>query len=119
MTTPAEAIARADWPGVRGSLDEIAGFVERVAEAAGIDARTARRLRLALDEVCTNIVVHGYHDGTSPGRIRIEATLCEDALELTIDDDAPPFDLTAWDAGAVVALGAERAGVVSRRAERR
>ena len=40
-------------------LSSIGAFVMKAAENAGLDRRAAYRLRLAVDEMATNIIVHG------------------------------------------------------------
>ena len=83
----------------------IAGSPEGIRRAAdGLDSFTAANrlpaeatwaFHVALDEVLSNIVNHGY-EGNQPGEIEIHFRLQDDVLELTILDDAAPFDpLTA------------------------
>lgn len=47
----------------------------------------------AVDEALTNVILHGY-DGRS-GTIDVTVASDGDTLELTVVDDAPPFDPTA------------------------
>jgi anti-sigma regulatory factor (Ser/Thr protein kinase) len=75
------------------ALSPIGAFVMKAAEEAGIDKRAAYRLRLAVDEIATNIVVHGR-----PGErgendaILIEAAADEAGLTITLEDSGPPFN---------------------------
>ena len=41
------------------SLSAIGAFIRDAAAEAGLDSRAAYRLRLAVDEMATNIIVHG------------------------------------------------------------
>jgi serine/threonine-protein kinase RsbW len=49
-------------------------------------------LELAVEEACTNIVLHAYRG--HPGSIRISVKASADHLEITIEDYGPPFDPT-------------------------
>ena len=49
-------------PGVLDSLSAIGRYVLGAAWAAGLDKRAAYRLRLAVDEIATNAVLHGYQE---------------------------------------------------------
>jgi anti-sigma regulatory factor (Ser/Thr protein kinase) len=69
---------------------EVAGFVAALTAEAGLPARAAYRLRLATDEITTNIVVHGYR--SRPGRIDLSAGVEADLVWVRIEDDAPLFD---------------------------
>jgi anti-sigma regulatory factor (Ser/Thr protein kinase) len=62
------------------------------AEAAGLDKKSAYRLRLAVDEIATNIVVYGYQGSKTEGVIELHAVIAEQTLTLTIEDTGPPFD---------------------------
>jgi anti-sigma regulatory factor (Ser/Thr protein kinase) len=48
--------------------------------------------QVALDEVLSNIVQHGLAGAGQAARIEIELRLGEQELELSVVDDAPPFD---------------------------
>lgn len=79
---------RADLP----SLDAIGEYLGRVAAAAGLDRQTAYRLRLAVDEIATNVVVHGYRKAGQEGELELESTTDAETLTVFLYDTAPPFD---------------------------
>ncbi|WP_424529863.1 ATP-binding protein [Sphaerisporangium viridialbum] len=72
------------------ALDEVAGYVHALAERAGLPATRAHRLRLAADELATNIVVHGYRN--TKGELGVEGGVEEESVWLRFEDDAQPFD---------------------------
>lgn len=75
-------------PATLDSLPEIAAFVQEAAEAAGLDRKARYRLRLAVDEIATNLVMHGA--ASSPLELRWE---CDDgALKLVLESAGDPFD---------------------------
>jgi anti-sigma regulatory factor (Ser/Thr protein kinase) len=67
-------------------------FAVHAARDAGADAAAQHDVRLAVDEVCTNIIEHGY--GGAAGSIAIEVTVSGEALHIRIEDQAPLFDPT-------------------------
>ena len=81
-------------PGELDSLSAIGRYVITAATSAGLDRAAAYKLRLAVDELATNVVVHGYHEGNISGLVTVAATIAEDALTITIEDTARPFDPT-------------------------
>ena len=73
-------------------LATIRAFVEQQAHALGVDASEIYDLILAVNEVATNIVVHGY--GSQPGVIEIDLRRQGEAIEIRLRDQAPLFDPT-------------------------
>ncbi|HEY9797793.1 MAG TPA: ATP-binding protein, partial [Leptolyngbyaceae cyanobacterium] len=53
--------------GTLDSLDAIAKYVMAVAAATGLDKKTSYNLRLAVDEIATNIIIHGYEEAGREG----------------------------------------------------
>jgi anti-sigma regulatory factor (Ser/Thr protein kinase) len=85
-------VDRLTVPGKLDSLDAIGQFVLRAAGDAGLDRRTSYRLRLAVDELATNIVVHGYEEAGREGPIVVWSEVDEAELRLRLEDSAAPFD---------------------------
>ncbi|MER6944266.1 ATP-binding protein [Nonomuraea sp. NPDC000554] len=73
----------------------VADFVAALADEAGLTSRQAYWLRLATDEITTNIAHHGYRGGE--GVVDIAGEIECDRLRVWIEDDAPPFDPTGYD----------------------
>jgi serine/threonine-protein kinase RsbW len=65
-------------------------FVEEACRRAGADESVCFELKLAVDEACSNLVVHGY-EGREPGPIAVAFALDGDEIVITITDRAPPF----------------------------
>jgi serine/threonine-protein kinase RsbW len=78
-------------PGRYDRLEQIAKFVARAGEAAGLDEAAICRCQLAVDEACTNIIEHGYQ-GEDRGSIEIHCQAADGELVITIADHARPFD---------------------------
>ena len=73
-------------------LAAIRAFVEQQAQALGVDESTSYDLVLAVNEVATNIVIHGYR--RQPGEIEIDLRQQGDAIEIRLRDQARLFDPT-------------------------
>jgi serine/threonine-protein kinase RsbW len=82
---------------------QVAEFVCSLAARVGLAEGPAYRLRLAADEIVTNIGLHGYHG--RPGPVELVGGVEPDAVWLSIIDEAPPFDPTTHDPGPRLAAG--------------
>jgi len=74
------------------ALEPISGFVGKVAGEAGLTEDAAYHLRLAADEIATNIVTHGYEEAGRSGNLELCARVSEEAVEIVIEDTGLPFD---------------------------
>jgi serine/threonine-protein kinase RsbW len=73
-------------------LAAIRQFIEEQAGALNVAPSIVYDLVLAVNEMATNIVVHGYRG--SPGMIELDLHRVDDAIEIRLRDQAPPFDPT-------------------------
>jgi anti-anti-sigma factor len=67
-------------------------FVVAEAESVGLDERDAHHCQLAVDEICTNIVEHGYGRADDERFIDIICQQYENRFVVQILDDSFPFD---------------------------
>jgi len=79
-------------PGTLDSLSAITSYVKEVAAAAGLDKKAAYNLRLAVDEIATNIILHGYEEAGQQGLIKLQADINEQALTFYIEDTGAAFN---------------------------
>lgn len=93
-------------------LSRIRSFVRGALDAGGA-TDVADAVALVVDEVCANLVMHGFGDD-APGRVVIGICLDDDVVRLTIEDAGRPFHPDAapapdvdsdWDARRVGGLG--------------
>jgi anti-sigma regulatory factor (Ser/Thr protein kinase) len=68
----------------------VAALVDRLADESGLGERQAYRLRLAADELATNVAEHGYRWASLP--LDLIGGVDADRVWLRIEDTAPPFD---------------------------
>lgn len=80
---------------VQGKLDslgKIREYVKSAAKEAGLEKKRSYNLCLAVDEIATNIITHGYNDNGLEGNIYVETKIDEQSLTIYIEDTAIPFD---------------------------
>jgi sigma-B regulation protein RsbU (phosphoserine phosphatase) len=73
------------------SLSAIRRYAIDAARAADLEDKALYRLRLALDEIATNIILYAYAD-TDDGVIDVRATLDDDTLTIVLEDTGVPYD---------------------------
>lgn len=86
MTTPSLTV-----PASLDMLEAIAAFVLQAAAAAGLDAQQTYHLRLAVDEMSTNLVQHGCPPNR-PQTLRLTAELTPTRLAIRLFDSGAPWD---------------------------
>ncbi len=79
-------------PAVIASLGTIAHFVQDVAANAGLDRTAAYRLRLAVDEIATNIITYGYGGATAADVITVECRVTDAQVIIELIDRGQAFD---------------------------
>lgn len=80
---------------VTGTLDalgDIRAYVTSAAKSAGLDEKRTYRLALAVDEIATNIITHGYDESNTSGDILVLASVEDGALRVRLSDSSPAFD---------------------------
>lgn len=73
------------------SLGVLLTFIDGVCAHAGIAGTLRHDLRLAVEEVCTNVIHHGY-PADQPGPLRLEFRERPGHYEVTLEDRAAAFD---------------------------
>jgi anti-sigma regulatory factor (Ser/Thr protein kinase) len=78
-------------PGKPENISQVMDFVAWSAAAAGLDEAAVYRLSLAVDEIATNIILHGYGDAGRTGDLTVWAEI-GDTLTIYLEDTGEPFD---------------------------
>jgi anti-sigma regulatory factor (Ser/Thr protein kinase) len=81
---------------------QVADFVGELARRAGLPPRRAYWLRLAADEITTNIAQHGYRG--RGGVVELIGGVEPDRVWVRIEDEAPPFDPHSHDPAPLLAV---------------
>jgi serine/threonine-protein kinase RsbW len=79
-------------PAALESLAAVSEFVREASAAAGLDQRAAYRLRLAVIELVTNTITHGYIEANLSGMVDLRSEMDQWALTVTLEDNAIPYD---------------------------
>ena len=80
------------FPGTLDSLGPIREFVKAAAAEAGLDKKRAYRLQLAVDEIASNIIMHGYEEHDLVGDVEVWSESDADKLTITLADSGAPYD---------------------------
>lgn len=83
------------------TTEEVASLVREIARAAELPHRKEYWLRLAAEEITTNITQHGYQ---GPGPIWLAGEIAADEVRLLIEDEASAFDPLRHDRHAQLAI---------------
>jgi serine/threonine-protein kinase RsbW len=79
-------------PATMEALEAIADFMSQVVVTAGLDEGTSYRIQLAVDEIATNVIAHGYAMGKIAGVLELRAVMDEDRLTILIEDTGRTYD---------------------------
>ena len=79
-------------PGTLDSLEDVRKYVTAAAAAAGLDKRATYRLNLAVDEIATNIMTHGYEEAGLEGVLDLKADIDEKKLTISIEDTGATYN---------------------------
>jgi anti-sigma regulatory factor (Ser/Thr protein kinase) len=80
------------FPGTLDSLEPIRDLVAKHAAAAGLDRNSVYKLCLAVDEIATNIITHGYGEAGLSGEISVRATALDDSFQVDLLDSGRAYD---------------------------
>jgi|CXWK01.1.fsa_nt_gi anti-sigma regulatory factor (Ser/Thr protein kinase) len=79
-------------PGESEYLSQLLDYVTWVAAAYGLEETAVYRLALAVDEIATNIVLHGYREAGRSGDLTVWAESAAGRLIIYLEDSGQPFD---------------------------
>ncbi len=74
------------------ALEAIRQYAKTAAQLAGLDPKATTRLCLAVDEIATNIILHGYEEAGRQGEVQLKAVIEVQQLTLTMEDSAIAYD---------------------------
>lgn len=80
---------------VRGDLDSlelITNYVLKAAQLAHLTSKETYRLRLAIDEIATNIITHGYSEAGLSGTLTIQGFIKINKIVIQLEDTGQSFN---------------------------
>ena len=79
-------------PGTLDSLKSIREYVAQAAQTAGLDKKVAYRLNLAVDEIATNVIIHGYQEADLEGQVIVRADITDKVLIIQLEDHGTSYN---------------------------
>lgn len=80
---------------IPAQLDQLASlrsYVQAAGAQAGLAEESIYKLALAVDELATNIILHGYHERELNGYITLNAIVDYEGLSIIMEDRGEAFD---------------------------
>lgn len=74
------------------SIDQLIEYVVTAAAHVGLNHKAVYCLRLAVDEIATNIITYGYQAAGLEGELTVTAVFQPDQLIIELKDSGQPFD---------------------------
>lgn len=74
------------------ALSDIRRLVTQACQTAGLSEDATYRLALAVDEIATNIITHGYQEQGMTGDIVISIEKMDDKLTVILEDTGVAYD---------------------------
>lgn len=84
-------------PGNLDALEPIREYVSRAGKAAGLDDSSVYQLCLAVDEIATNVVLHGYEEAGLSGNVTLQSTVDNGRLTIHLRDNGKSYDPSKHD----------------------
>ena len=79
-------------PGTLDALQPIRDYVKDLAKEAGLDDSAVYNLCLAVDEIATNVILHGYEESGLSGDVTIGGGVEADKLVVRLHDHGKSYD---------------------------
>jgi anti-sigma regulatory factor (Ser/Thr protein kinase) len=76
------------------SLSALRDYIGVVGQRAGLPAMPIHRLKLAADEIATNIILYGYADASEDAVLGVRSIIEPDKLTLILEDSGSEYDPT-------------------------
>ena len=98
------------FPGTLDSLAPVRAYVAEAARAAGLDSGRTYNLCLAVDEIATNIVLHGYDEVGLKGDLAVEALQERGQLIIRLLDHGRTYDPSQMQQSDLCTVSTQRIG---------
>jgi phosphoserine phosphatase RsbU/P len=81
-------------PGNLDALEPIRDYVKDLAQRAGLESSAVYKLCLAVDEIATNVVIHGYEEAGLSGDLSVRGDTDSGKLVIQLRDTGKSYDST-------------------------
>src|SRR5947209_19180931 len=92
-------------PGNLDALKPVRDYTAKIAKAAGLSDPVVYKLCLAVDEIATNVVMHGYEEAGISGDIEVSAGVFDNSFQVQLKDHGQPYDPASHEQPADTDLG--------------
>ena len=79
-------------PASLAALSDIRRLVTQACQTAGLSEDATYRLALAVDEIATNIITHGYEEQGLSGEIGVSIERTDQRLTVALEDTGAAYD---------------------------
>lgn len=79
------------------TLSALRDYVGVVSTRAGVTKAAMHKLKLAVDEIATNIILYGYATATPDAVLDVESVIEDDKLTIVLEDSGAAYDPTKHD----------------------
>ena len=86
------AMESKSFPGIVDSLDSLREYIGELAKKAGLAKKPTYSLKLAIDEIATNIILYGYQNAGLEADFVMLSEITNEELIIILEDVAAPFD---------------------------
>ena len=86
-----------ECPAVLENLRPVLAVAAEELIASGTETPLRQRFFVVLEELFNNAAIHAYKGQPSAGPVRLRIKAAQDYVELTVMDQGPAFDPTAYD----------------------
>ncbi len=83
---------RKRFPGTVDSLDTLREYIGELSVKAGLTKKSTYSLKLAIDEIATNIILYGYEAAGLKASYTVESEITDESLTVVLEDVAAAFD---------------------------
>lgn len=79
-------------PGALSSLPAVGSYVQETANLAGLSKRMSTNLRLAINELATKVIMHGFEETGDVGELTIKREITGNWVIIVLEDTAIAYD---------------------------
>ena len=83
---------RKRFPGTVDSLETLRAYIGTLSAEAGLSKKSTYSLKLAIDEIATNIILYGYEAAGLKASFTVESEITSGELIVILEDEAAAFD---------------------------
>jgi serine/threonine-protein kinase RsbW len=80
------------FPGNVDSLDPLRDYIGELSEKAGLVKKSTYSLKVAIDEIATNIILYGYEAAGLKADFKVLSEITDNELIIILEDVAAAFD---------------------------